>query len=49
MIVIGYFPSFDLGETEIGYVNFQRKLGHPNDELGHAHIGAILDNDRGIG
>jgi len=48
MIVIGYFPSFDLGQTEIGYVNLQREFGHPDDELGHAHIGTILDDNRGI-
>lgn len=22
MIVVGYFPALDLGQTEIGYVNF---------------------------
>lgn len=48
MIVIGYFPALDLGQTEIGYVDLQGEFRHPDNEFGHAHIGAILDNDRGI-
>lgn len=48
MIVIGYFPALDLGQTKIGYVDFKWKFRHPDNELGHAHIGAIFNNDGGI-